>query len=707
MAKNGKVSFVSSIGGKILIVFILLSLVTILSLAFISLNRTSGALSNAASHELEAIRTIKKTQIENFFTQRMDNALALADNPFIHQAFKDLDTALKAGGGTTGGNFKGYSKGQYIAPAEYKTVHDKYYPALKFYMEQYSYSDLFLMSPEQGDVAFTVDKDSDFGLRMKDVHSSLRDVWQISAKEGRAALSDTKPYAPAGGVPAQFVAAPIKEHGRVIGVVALRISIKEVNKIMQERVGMGETGETYLVGADKLMRSDSFFDPKNHSVAASMAGTVKTNGVDTIAVRSALEGNEGTQIITDFNGRRVFSSWDKISVGDATWAIVAEVGKAEVDKPVSQIILFIILISIVIFIIVIVVTIFFSRSITTPLKIGVEFANAIASKDLTVKLDSKYTNRKDEIGMLSKALSEMQGSLTGMMGEMNTGMGSLAAASTELLSISEEMAKGTKMTTEKAGTVAAASEELNANATSVAAGMEQSSTNLSSVASATEEMTATITQIAQNTESARSVTEQAVDQSKQVTALMDALGESANEIGKVTETITSISDQTNLLALNATIEAARAGAAGKGFAVVASEIKDLAKQTAGATEDIRNKIDGIQTSTNNSIVDIKKITEIIQNVNDYVTTIAAAVEEQSVTTKDISQNMGQASEAVQDASERTAQNSTVSQDIAKEIAEVSRSADEMSTAGDQVAEAARELSGLSERLKAMVDSYKL
>jgi methyl-accepting chemotaxis protein len=188
---------------------------------------------------------------------------------------------------------------------------------------------------------------------------------------------------------------------------------------------------------------------------------------------------------------------------------------------------------------------------------------------------------------------------------------------------------------------------------------------------------------------------------------MDVLGDSANDIGKVTETITSISDQTNLLALNATIEAARAGEAGKGFAVVASEIKDLAKQTAAATEDIRGKIEGIQTSTNNSIVDIKKIEEIVQKVNDYITTIASAVEEQSITTKDISDNMGQASAAVQDASERTAQNSTVSQDIAKEIAEVSLSAEEMSTASSQVAESAKELSELSERLKAMVDTYTL
>ncbi|MCD6396675.1 MAG: methyl-accepting chemotaxis protein [Spirochaetaceae bacterium] len=707
MAENGKVSFINSIGGKILIVFTLLTTATIIALALISLTRTSEALSDAASNQLAAIRAIKKTQIENFFAERMDDAIVLAENPFTHQAFKDLNAALDANGGVTSGNFRGNTNGQYDAPAAFKAVHDKYYSTFAHYMEQYGYYDLFFIGAEQGDISFTVTKEADFGMRLINVKSSLKDVWAIAVKEGRVALSDTKPYAPSADAPAQFVAAPLKENGRVIGVVALQLSLEAVNRIMQERTGMGETGETYLVGSDKLMRSDSFLDPTGHSVSASMAGTVEANGVDTEAVKSALAGDEDTRVIADYNGNLVFSSWDTVSLDQITWIILAEIDKAEVDIPINQIIIFVLIAAVIIFIIVIIVTVLFSRGLTTPLKAGVEFANQIASKDLTALIDRKYLSRKDEIGKLSVALIDMRDSLKGMMGEMNTGMGSLAAASTELLSISEDMAKGTNLTTEKASTVAAASEELNANASSVAAGMEQSSTNLNSVASATEEMTATIGQIAQNTESARTVTEQAVEQSKQVTELMDALGASANEIGKVTETITSISDQTNLLALNATIEAARAGAAGKGFAVVASEIKELAKQTAAATEDIREKIDGIQTSTNNSIVDIKKITEIVQNVNDYVTTIAAAVEEQSVTTKDISDNMGQASSAVQDASERTAQNSTVSQDIAKEIAEVSTSADEMAVAGSQVAESAKELSSLSERLKAMVEQYKV
>ena len=353
------------------------------------------------------------------------------------------------------------------------------------------------------------------------------------------------------------------------------------------------------------------------------------------------------------------------------------------------------------------VLIYIVRNISGPLKEAVDYTKKIASKDLSAQINSKYFHRKDEIGMLIRALIEMQISLKEMMLLMNKDVDSLSNASSELLSISGHMADGATMTTEKAGTVAAASEELNANSASVADGMEQSSANLNGVATATEEMTATIHEIAKNTESAKFVTEKAVEQTAQVTKIMDVLGNSANEIGKVTETITSISDQTNLLALNATIEAARAGTAGKGFAVVASEIKELAKQTATATEDIKSKIDGIQESTTNSISDIKKISEIVQKVNDYITTIAAAVEEQYVTTKDISDNMGNASLSVHDASERTIQNSTASQEIAKEIAEVSLSAEEMSDSSKKVAGSAKKLSELSESVKKMVDTYRL
>ncbi|MGR3296089.1 MAG: methyl-accepting chemotaxis protein, partial [Candidatus Bathyanammoxibius sp.] len=293
---------------------------------------TVGTLRKESFDKLLAIQVSKKVQIERFFAERQGDALVLADNPFIHQAFKDLDAAFEAGGGASGGAYKGQANEKYSAPASYRAVHDRYFSNFKYYMAQYGYYDVFLMDAAYGDVSFTVTKEADFGQRANDIESSLRDVWRIAAKEGRVALSDTKPYAPSAGAPAQFVAAPIKENGRVIGVVALQISIEGITAIMSERSGMGETGEAYLVGPDLLMRSDSYLDAENHTVVASFADPVKGRA-DTEAIRAALGGKTGQEVIIDYNGNPVLSAYSPVRIGDVTWAVVAELDVAEAFSP--------------------------------------------------------------------------------------------------------------------------------------------------------------------------------------------------------------------------------------------------------------------------------------------------------------------------------------------------------------------------------------
>ncbi len=293
---------------------------------------TVATLRQEAFAKLTAIQASKQAQIERFFAERQGDALVLADNPFVHQAFKALDAAFDVAGGATGGQFKGLTGEKYTAPASYRAVHDRYFPTFKYYMEQYGYYDIFLMDAGNGDTSFTVTKESDFGQRAREVTSSLRDVWQIAVQEGRVALSDTKPYEPSAGAPAQFVAAPIKENGRVIGVVALQISIDGITTIMSERSGMGETGEAYLVGPDLLMRSDSYLDPENHTVTASFADPVK-GAADTEAVRKALAGVEEQDVIIDYNGNPVLSAYAPLQIGDITWALLAEIDVAEAFSP--------------------------------------------------------------------------------------------------------------------------------------------------------------------------------------------------------------------------------------------------------------------------------------------------------------------------------------------------------------------------------------
>jgi methyl-accepting chemotaxis protein len=345
-----------------------------------------------------------------------------------------------------------------------------------------------------------------------------------------------------------------------------------------------------------------------------------------------------------------------------------------------------------------------TRSIVGPVKEGVNFATAMAEGDMTRNLSIE---QKDEIGQLAEALNNMGAHMRRMITEISTGVQTLASSSTELSTVSGNMASGVKDMSQKANTVAAAAEESSANTTSVAAGMEQAATNLASVASATEQMSATVGEIASNSEKARAISSEAMQQAQAVSAMMRELGRAAQEIGQVTETITSISAQTNLLALNATIEAARAGAAGKGFAVVANEIKELAQQTASATEDIKGKISNIQASTGGAMDDIEKIGDVIKQVSEIVSTIAAAIEEQSVVTRDVAGNIAQASSGVQDSNERVAQTAAVSHSIAQDIAQVNSTISEISHGGEQVQFSATDLSMLAEQLKEMVGRFRV
>lgn len=347
--------------------------------------------------------------------------------------------------------------------------------------------------------------------------------------------------------------------------------------------------------------------------------------------------------------------------------------------------------------------IWISRTITRPIIKGVDFAKGMSDGDLTRTLD---INQKDEVGTLAGAMNQMVGNLAGMLKEMGAGMKTLSNSSVDLTEISRQMSNGADQTSTKSSTVATAAEEMSSNMNAVAAAVEETSTNVGMVTSAAEAMSATINEIAQNSEKALGITERAVNQSKSASVKVNELNQAASEIGEVTETITEISEKTDLLALNATIEAARAGDAGKGFAVVASEIKELARQAAGATHEIKQKIQGIQDSTSSTISEISSITAVIDNVNDIVSTIAAAVEEQSITTKEIAANIAQASQGIQEVSQNVAQSSNAAGDVAKDIVEVDASSKEMSNSSSMVKASAEELARLADQLKLIIEKFK-
>jgi len=345
------------------------------------------------------------------------------------------------------------------------------------------------------------------------------------------------------------------------------------------------------------------------------------------------------------------------------------------------------------------------KLVVRPISKSVDLANSIANSDLSTA--DLIVESTDEIGEAAAALNTMKHNLRRLLGGISSSVHTLASAATELSSVSKQTAAGTATMSSKAQAVAAAAEEASASTLSIVMGMDQSNANLSSVASATEQMSATVGDISANTAQARTISAQATDQAQVISSQMQKLGQAAQEIGHVTETITNISAQTNLLALNATIEAARAGAAGKGFAVVANEIKELAKQTAEATEDIKARIAGIQGSTGVAIGEIGKIAAVIEEVGGIVSSIAAAIEEQATVTRDVAGNIAQASVGVRDGLERVSQTAEVSKSIARDIAAVNTAVTEMSAGGEQVQSSALDLSKLAEKLGAQVAQFRM
>jgi len=344
------------------------------------------------------------------------------------------------------------------------------------------------------------------------------------------------------------------------------------------------------------------------------------------------------------------------------------------------------------------------KSIIQPVEKIVIFTNNMSNGDLTQKID---IDRKDEIGILITALNNMVKNLSDMIVKISNGIKTLTNSSDELKLISDELCTGADSSSEKSNNVSVAVKQMSDNLTGISKSSQSVSENISSVASATEEISSSINQVSKNSEKARNITDGAVNQIKQSSIRINELGDVAREIGAITETINDISEQTNLLALNATIEAARAGEAGKGFAVVANEIKELANQTATATDRIQNQIGGIQKSTKVSVDEINQISNVISEINDIVNEIASTIEEQSIATNNIAGNIANASQEIFDVSKNVSETASFSKDVSQNIDDVNSSTKECSSSSLRLSDSSNDLSNLADELKQMIDFFKI
>ncbi len=313
-------------------------------------------------------------------------------------------------------------------------------------------------------------------------------------------------------------------------------------------------------------------------------------------------------------------------------------------------------------------------AVIRPLKQVVAVAHRVADGDLTRRIRSQG---KDEVGLASQALNQAFDHMATTVKTLSKNSGSLKGASEEMTAVSQQMA--------------ASAEETSAQATVVSASAEQVSRNVETVATGIEEMTASIREIADSAHDAAKVATQAVNVAETTTATITKLDESSAKISDVTKVITSISEQTNLLALNATIEAARAGEAGKGFAVVANEVKELARETASATEEIGKRVEAIQEDTESAVTAIGQIGNIVKQIYEIQNTIASAVEEQTATTNEIGRSVTEVAMG--------------SSDIAANISGVATATQDTASGASATQRAARELAAMANELQQLVEKF--
>jgi len=386
-----------SISKKLIAAFLLVGIIPLMVLGLTTLDSASKALEKQSLNQLKTVRSIKKGQIEDYFKSTQEDLAILSKTIRPHMYMCPLNMCANL-------NLSGKENAHFNA-----------------YIETYGYHDLFIIKTD-GYVGYTATKKTDYQSNLINgayAESSLGRLFRDVMATGEFGFADFEAYAPSSGVPASFIAQPITNTaGKIKAVVALQISTDGINKIMAERSGMGSTGESYLVGADHLMRSDSFLDPINHSVEASFANP-QEGSIDSDSTKAGLAGQSGSSTIIDYNGNPVLSSYTPVNILGSQWALIAEVDRAEAFAPIQELKVLAFKIGIIGSVLIYILAFFLSRSIRRPiLSLSQLFKKIDASGDFSLRVTDIVST--DEIGQMANAVNQHLESLQHAIGAANT-----------------------------------------------------------------------------------------------------------------------------------------------------------------------------------------------------------------------------------------------------------------------------------------------